>query len=94
MRAHRVHSATCGCASVELATEAMTVEDAAVVLADESGHPYDWRAILESRAFCRRCYRVAARRLDSDGDGYLRLRTAYEVLEALHAGPTLVGDSS
>lgn len=84
-RRHSRHHAACGCPSVEVAGDAMTVEDAAVVLADESGHPYDWEAIVADRKFFRLCYRVAARRLESDGDGYLRLRVAAQILEQAHA---------
>jgi hypothetical protein len=45
------------------ATNLPEPEDAAVFLADESGHPYDWQLILTDRGVYRRRYKAAERRI-------------------------------
>lgn len=48
------------------ATDLPDPEDAAVFLADESGHPWDWQLILTNRGVYRRRYQAAERRIPED----------------------------
>ena len=62
----------------------MDPEDAAVFVADESGHPYDWRLIVTDKAVYRKRYRAAARRLTAHPELHPRLHDAKKALDRRH----------
>lgn len=62
----------------------MDPEEAAVFIADESGHPYDWELILSDRGVYRRCYALAEKRIPSDASLQQRLLDAKKSLDRKH----------
>lgn len=65
-------------------TDVIDPEDAAVFIADESGHPYDWRRIVEDRGVYRRLYRAAEKRLPDEPKLQERLLDAKRSLDRKH----------
>lgn len=65
-------------------TNTIDPEDAAVFIADESGHPYDWRLIVDNRATYRQHLRTAERRLAAHPELHARLLDAKKALDRRH----------